>query len=178
MKKRLFTMALFASIALATSLGYCGEGQHSLVGAWQADVQPDKEKIERVLKESGMIKPLRLLVAPKFSKKLRATMVNLEFRSDGTCHLNDLSLSEGDNAPPAAAPKSRTWQIVGQEGNHIKVQVSTLEAKEKWSKKIYSFTFDEKGGLQGTEADWQEAPFATPRFVRVATATRPAATRR
>jgi len=176
--KMLLTMALFASAALVPSLGNCSESQDSLVGVWQANVQPDKKKIDRVLKEGGMIKPLRLLVGPKLSKQLKAAVIDLEFRSDGTCYIEDLSFSEGDDPQPAVAPKSRTWNIVSHEGNRIKVQVTTFEENKKSSKKLWDFTFDKDGALKGADADWHDAPFATPRFVRVRSASRSAATRR
>jgi len=171
MMRKCFTTVLFTSLALVACQGSCAEEENPLVGVWQADVQPDKEKIDRVLKEDGMVRPLRLLVAPSLSRQLKATVIDLEFRSDGTCHIDDLHLPEESTATADAAPPSRTWRMVSFEGNQVQVQVTTSDASGKPKTKLW-------GAMNGAEADWHDAPFATPKFVRIRTATRSAGSRR
>lgn len=178
MKKLLVSTALLTAVAVLPCVAKCQEPRDLLVGVWQAKLQPDSKKIKALLTKDGMPAAARLVFAPIMANKIKGMIFEIEFRPDGTfAGADTLSMSEDGESDKRLA-KHKTWKIINHTRDGIVVQVTTRETNGKLSRKVWQFQVDRNGGLTGVDADWNDAPFAAPKFARVQSAARPAAHRR
>jgi response regulator of citrate/malate metabolism len=152
---------------------------HWIVGVWSAQLQPDKKKIKKMLKQKGVPFFIRPKASKQVAEKLSNTVMTMRFYADGRFQMeqssgkNTAALNDRENV------KNRFWKITQETSNQLVVILlsesgdaesgppstgSTSASKDAVTK--YQFYFVDQNRLISEPGDWQDAPFAAPTFTR------------
>lgn len=167
-------LVTFQSAPASAQSGSDQSAGHQLVGVWEARLQPDDEKISRMLKRQNVPSFFRLSAARQVSEQLANTIMTMTFFPDGKFQMEQRG-AKGNAGRSGGHNHSGTWEIVEDDDNQTVVRMAQngapasggdVSRSAEAGQKTWRFSFHDPDRIASDARDWQDAPFVAPTFVR------------